>query len=618
MKSNPYKGKIPYQEFVMNNLKIARGTLRAALCVGTLILAACSNPADPSPSLLPTPNIGVVRITIAGQEEARTVLPGMTSFVKYTINFVHEGGASAPRLILDAGTPASEVELKPGKWTVIIEGWVAADISTAAGENDQDVFADLVNTAAGSTQVTVMAGETADARLTLNKILDETAGSGGFTWDVGFPAALVETAQLTLSRLEGGGGFKLHKTIALEGGATPGRYQGSETLRAGYYRADVTIAAAHFATGRTVVAYIYPRMETRLPPIVFAAADIPSPPALPPGTESEPGSIAISIGVNEETAMNITYNPPLREGEAVILSDAGEGGYPAELTVTVAGFSDVLCLIDGVALDHVNGNTGRFVIKAAELNKGPHYLTVVGINDGDTARSAELPFAVIRASSEQEGGEQEGGEQEGGEQEGGEQEGGEQEGSGETAIIEADSVAALRDALGNLPENTAATAYAVKLSGIKISSSSTSGNTLRNMYDALNRYVTLDLRNCEGETFAKSTASAAASGKAYIVAVRLGEGVTSIAIEAFSGCGALVKAEFPGVISIGNKAFEDCAALKEITFGNTPPSIGASSLPSGPVFTTIFVPNGAAQTYQSSTANGWTVALKALVREISN
>jgi hypothetical protein len=571
----------------MNNLKIACGALRAALCVGTLILVACSNPASSSSSSLPGQDTGVVHITIAGSEEARTVLPGMTSFVKYTVNFVREDGVSEPMLTLDAGTSDAKAELKPGKWTIIIGGWVAADISAGDGEDaseGQDIWAALVNTAEGSAEVTVLAGQTVNALLTLNKKLDETEGSGDLTWDISFPAALVETAKLTLSRLEGAEGFVLRKTIDLIDGARSDIYHGSETLSAGYYRVDVTLAASHFTKGRTVVAYIYPRMETQLPPIVFKAEDIP---ALNPGTEAETGSIVVTVGVNEDAAMNITYTLPHREGESVILFATGEVGYPAELTVSVVDFSDVLCLVDGVEIDHVNGNEGRFVIRAAEFEEGSHYLTVIGINSSGSAQSEELPFTVIATSS------------------------------GQPAIIHADSVAALAAALDALPANTAATAYAVKLSGIRINSNYTTGETQRTMYDALNRYVTLDLRDCIGSAFANCASSV--SGKAYVVAVRLGQSVIAIAEHSFSGCASLVKAELPSVTTIGANALEKCAALEEITLGSTPPTLGASALPEGPVFATIFVPNGAVQAYQSSTADeGWTAELKALVQEISN
>jgi hypothetical protein len=575
----------------MNNLKIARDALIVTLCAGALILVACSNPAGSSS--LSEPDTGVARIIIAGPEEARTVLPGMTNFVKYTVNFVHEDGASKPLLILDAETPASKVELKPGKWTVIIGGWVATDISTGDGEDaakGQDIFADLVNTAEGSAEVIVLAGKTVDVHLTLNKKLDETEGNGDLTWDISFPTALVGTAKLTLSRLEGTGNFTLRKTINLKDGAKSDRHQGSETLSAGYYRADVTIAATHFIKSRSIVAYIYPRLETRLQPIEFKEADIPAPPALPPVS----GSVAINIGVKKDATMNITYEPSHGEGEAVILSTTGEDGYPAELTVSVAGFNGVLCLIDGVEMDHVNENTERFVIRAAELEEGSHYLTVIGINADKSAQSEELSLTVIAASS------------------------GQGDDSADSAVIKVDNVAALATALNALPENTAATAYPVKLSGITISSNINSGNTLRTLYDVLNRYVTLDLRDCTVDYF-NNCSTTSTSGKAYVVTVRLGQSVNTIADHAFVGCVALVKVELPGVTAIGTKAFANCAALEEITFGSTPPSLGALAIPVGPVFAAILVPNGAAQAYQSSaTESGWTEELKALVQEISN
>jgi hypothetical protein len=341
------------------------------------------------------------------------------------------------------------------------------------------------------------------------------------------------------------------------------------------------------------VAYIHPRLETRLESIEFKAADIPAPPAPstpPPATGSETGSVGINIGVNEDAPMNITYQPSHGEGEAVILSATGENGYPAELTVSVAGFSGVLCLIDGVELNHVHGNTESFVIRAAELEEGPHYLTVIGVNSGGSARSEELSFTVMAASSEEDDG-----------------------------SILVDGSDALAAALNALPQNTAATAYRVKLSGIRINSNLNSdNNTLRTMYDALTHYVTLDLRDCIGDTFANCALSSVPN-KAYVVSVKLGQSVTTIFEYSFSRSAALVKVEAPGVTSIGTKAFANCAALEEITLGSTPPILEASAIPIGPAFTAIYVPAGAMQAYQSSpTSTGWTAELKALVQEISN
>jgi hypothetical protein len=138
------------------------------------------------------------------------------------------------------------------------------------------------------------------------------------------------------------------------------------------------------------------------------------------------------------------------------------------------------------------------------------------------------------------------------------------------------------------------------------------------MYNALNRYVTLDLRDCTGVTFA-NCAAALVPNKAYVVAVRLGQSVITIPINACVGCNSLVKAELPGVITIEHDAFTTCTALEEITLGSTPPTLGNSAFPEGPVFAAIYVPAGAAQAYQSSTADkGWTAVLKALVQETSN
>jgi hypothetical protein len=259
------------------------------------------------------------------------------------------------------------------------------------------------------------------------------------------------------------------------------------------------------------------------------------------------------------------------------------------LTVTVEGFTGVLCLVDGVEIAPVSGNAGRFVIRAAELAGGLHLLTVIGINGGK-ARSAELPFTVIPAPGS--GG----------------------NGAAESPVIEADSAEALLAALDALGENTAATPYAVKLSGFKINNNTTSGNTLRTLYDALNRYVTLDLRDCTGTIYSTSNSS----GKGFIVGVRLGQNVTTIDTNAFSACTALVYAGFPNVTLIKSGALASCTALEAITLGSSPPELGSNALPSGHPFAAIFVPNGAAGIYQNTGATGWTPELEEMVLETSS
>jgi hypothetical protein len=144
------------------------------------------------------------------------------------------------------------------------------------------------------------------------------------------------------------------------------------------------------------------------------------------------------------------------------------------------------------------------------------------------------------------------------------------------------------NALNALGENTADNPYSVKLSGFKLSSGTGSGSTLKTMYDVLNRYVTLDLRDCDSVTYC----TASSENKRFIVSVSLGENILGIAANAFAGC----------------------AALESITLGSNPPTLGANALPSGHPFAAIYVPSGALATYQNTGASGWTEEMKAMVK----
>jgi hypothetical protein len=186
-------------------------------------------------------------------------------------------------------------------------------------------------------------------------------------------------------------------------------------------------------------------------------------------------------------------------------------------------------------------------------------------------------------------------------------------GDADDVVINASSVAELKAALDALPPNTAAHPYTLCSSAFNLSSNLTSDdtyNTLGTLYKALNRYVALDLRACTNPSYV----SVSGTGKSFIVSVRLGKSLTTIRESAFNGCSALVWAELPGVTKIGESAFNGCSALESITLGSVPPTIGAGTFSNCPVFSAIYVPEGALANYQNTNASGWTPELKALVK----
>lgn len=218
--------------------------------------------------------------------------------------------------------------------------------------------------------------------------------------------------------------------------------------------------------------------------------------------------------------------------------------------------------------------------------------------------------------------------------------------------------------LGELPENTETTPYHIRLTGIDLADSGKTGNTLRSLYDALSRYAILDLSTCTGESIPNITAKTAPN-KANTVGLILPAGVTTIGINAFSDCSALVSVampgvteikhgafsgcakltsvhmdevriiendgsstygafyncdslksvSLPGVVKIGSRTFKNCDSLTAVTLGELPPELGADVF-AGTKLEKIYVPSKVVDTYKNTTQEGWTDALKLIVTAI--
>jgi hypothetical protein len=134
---------------------------------------------------------------------------------------------------------------------------------------------------------------------------------------------------------------------------------------------------------------------------------------------------------------------------------------------------------------------------------------------------------------------------------------------GEPVMIELTGAAALSTYLGSLPENTADTPYRIKVNGIDLTQTTKSGDTLRTLYDALTRYVSLDLSGCTGENLPNITSSTA-PGKAYLVSLTLPDTVITIGVNAFSGCTDLTSVNMPQVTTIIHSAFSNLAKLTSV------------------------------------------------------
>ncbi|MDR2194365.1 MAG: leucine-rich repeat domain-containing protein [Treponema sp.] len=443
---------------------------------------------------------GRALIRIAGSNQ-RTVYPDTGDFVKYTLIFTGENGKSAPDVVLEHKTSV-EIALEPGTWIITATGW-----TNSAGSVP-------VPAVCGSVEVTVVAGRTTQAEIVMNKPVTESGIHGTFTWRVRFPADAVESGSMLLSVLKDGAFSPYSEVDMLE------QSEGSVSLPPGYYLVEITLSSGGAETGRSEVVYIYSGTTTALPDMEFTMGDFP-----PHDAEPESSALEISIGAGE--VIDIRGLPP----GPVILTGTGAEGVPSSLSLTVTGFTRIECWLDGqpVAPASSGNNTeAAFFINAYGLHSGRHFLSFAGVKNG-VPHGREILLSVDPPAS-----------------------------------IEADSVESLAKALAALPPNTQEYPYHVTMNGVNISGSGTTGNTLRTLYNALNRYVALDLSGSSGNTFVSITPTTA-PGKQYVVSVVLPASITKLDSNALLGCTALVFADMPGVLTVERGAFDGCVNLSSVS-----------------------------------------------------
>jgi hypothetical protein len=121
----------------------------------------------------------------------------------------------------------------------------------------------------------------------------------------------------------------------------------------------------------------------------------------------------------------------------------------------------------------------------------------------------------------------------------------------------------LKKHLAALDENTPDKPYSIKMIGIDLSSIEKTGETLRTLCAALNRFVALDLSECRGDHI-PSMSLTVAPNKTKIVSLVLPAAVTVITAGALSGYSALVSLEAPGVTRLEERAFRQDAALRSV------------------------------------------------------
>jgi len=134
------------------------------------------------------------------------------------------------------------------------------------------------------------------------------------------------------------------------------------------------------------------------------------------------------------------------------------------------------------------------------------------------------------------------------------------------------SIEAFGTWLGNQPDNSASTAYTVKLNVSALGGDySTDGSTGKALKDNETKYVNLDL---SGSTFT-SIGDSAFSVCTSLTSVTIPNNVTSIGDFAFSGCINLASVTIGNnVTSIGDFAFNRCRSLTSVTIPNSVTTIG--------------------------------------------
>jgi hypothetical protein len=169
------------------------------------------------------------------------------------------------------------------------------------------------------------------------------------------------------------------------------------------------------------------------------------------------------------------------------------------------------------------------------------------------------------------------------------------EDSDPTVWKDVNGVEALRHYLAGKPENTETTPYRVRVNNVNLSTRSIRGDTLRTLYDALIRYVELDLSGSTGETISNITTNVAPN-KSNIVSIILPKSITTVSTNVFSGCTNLISASLPGATSVAHGAFASLTRLESVYMPEVRRLNGTNTASSGTFFrclalTTVEMPN---------------------------
>jgi hypothetical protein len=209
-----------------------------------------------------------VTVRIAGAagaegEEGETLFPADPPYCRFAVNAVHADGTSLPERIIPAGGEdggnRAALPLKDGTWTVTVTGFL-----------DDGSPGSPFAAARGTATAVVKAGGPAEIAVALNMTVRESERQGSFAYEVQFPRALVDSAEMTLTARDGGDASLPEAAVNL---LEAGRESGAVSLTPGLYRMELSLAAGYVRVSRTAALRVHPGLETAAPRYVFTDAD---------------------------------------------------------------------------------------------------------------------------------------------------------------------------------------------------------------------------------------------------------------------------------------------------------------------------------------------------------
>jgi hypothetical protein len=206
-----------------------------------LLFAACSNVLDNGNVPAENKEHGFVRVSIAGGEGTRTLMPASESFTWYKLVFtpIEAQDTTWEMRVADL---SKALVLKAGTWKLDVTAFSDPDGTQEAASGAVE-------------EIPVSAGLETEAPVALSPKI--TGGTGTFAYTVtGIPTDIPSVSV----RIEPLGGTAT-KTIASNVAAE--KSSGETTLTAGYYRVTVSLNGNSGAAVRTETAHIYQNLTTR-------------------------------------------------------------------------------------------------------------------------------------------------------------------------------------------------------------------------------------------------------------------------------------------------------------------------------------------------------------------